>query len=64
MNTTDLTAAIRAEVSRIETRYNPEFDIFPGVPDVSWSDKKLSEMVLKLADAIDRLQEQLMDKEK
>lgn len=46
---------IKRIAARLEARYDPENDIAPGVPDVTWSDKQLLEMILVLADAVEQL---------
>ena len=48
-------------VERVERRYNPERDLIPGGPDVTWADNEILNMIRTLAQAVDQLQAQVKE---
>lgn len=43
----------------LEDQYDPEHDIAPGIPLVSWTDSQLIEIIKKLERRIAKLEKQL-----
>jgi hypothetical protein len=46
-------------IDKIRRDYNPEFDYDPSAPPVPWHVAELTEVVDKLLDKVDKLQEEL-----
>ena len=46
-------------LTRIEEQYNPEFDMIPNGPSVTWAEKGLAEAVSELLDRINKLEKKL-----
>lgn len=50
------TAKIERILGEIERRYDPEKDLIPGGPDVTWVDAKLVDVIKGLSTRIDELE--------
>lgn len=46
-------------IEKLESEYNPERDLIPGAPQVTWSDYTLLELVKDLYDEIEQLKKQI-----
>ena len=46
-------------IERIIESYNPEFDVIPNGPSVTWAANDLAEFLLDLVDEVEKLKTQL-----
>ena len=53
------TKAIINDLQSIERRYNGDNDMIPGGPDVTWAEMKLAGNLIRLADKVQDLQNQI-----
>ena len=56
---TNKTSFISMSAERLEERYNPEHDIIPGAPEVTYTEMELIGMIKRLVIVIEDLQEQI-----
>lgn len=54
------TDRIKSHLKRIETRYNPEFDV-PDGPQVTYTDYQLLEVCRALVNEVERLNRKITD---
>lgn len=52
---------LQSRLDSLETRYNPENDIVPGQPVVSYADIALLEVVRDLLKMVEDLQKQILE---
>lgn len=52
------------KVERVKGRYNADFDLVPGQPQVLWADMELAEAVRKLAEVVNELERRIEELEK
>jgi hypothetical protein len=63
MGESNQTIIIKNHIESMERRYNPECDVIPGAPSVTWADEQLLYMIKHLVIVVEDLQDQI-DKNK
>ena len=58
------TEHLKTRLERIDQRYNPEWDIIPNQPPVTWTDKELLDILNNVLQMIDVLQDRIVQLEK
>jgi hypothetical protein len=53
------TIIIEDRLAKIERRYNPERDLIPGGPDVTWCDAEMVGIIKHLVIVVEDLQDQI-----
>lgn len=48
-------------INLLESKYNGDFDVAPGMPLVTWTDHELLEMIRILLQRVETLENQLME---
>lgn len=64
MNVMRINQTVETETTRAMNRYDPEKDLIPGAPVVTWADMQAFEAIMALLRLIENLQQRVEELEK